>query len=189
MSPQSRQRLLEIARRSVEAAVRGQPAPPLRADEPELQSHCGAFVTLKNRGRLRGCIGRFTANQPLWAVVAEMARASATEDFRFYADPVTANELPDLRIEISVLSPMTKIANPLDIELGVHGIYVIGKGGRAGTYLPQVATEFNMSKEEFLSSCCEHKAGLPPDAWRTGKAEVLTYTAEVFGEDDEAHTD
>jgi len=84
---------------------------------------------------------------------------------------------------------MRKMENPLDIELGVHGIYIIGKGGRAGTYLPQVATEFNMTKEEFLSSCCEHKAGLPPDAWRTGKAEVLIYTAEVFGEEEDASTD
>ena len=78
---------------------------------------------------------------------------------------------------------MEKIAEPLDIELGVHGIYIRGPAGRAGTYLPQVATEHHMSKEEFLSSCCAHKAGLSPDAWRTGLAEVLVYTAEVFGED------
>ena len=91
--------------------------------------------------------------------------------------------MPDLRIEISVLSPMAPIGDPLDIELGVHGIYVRGPGGRGGTYLPQVATEHHMTKEQFLSSCCAHKAGLPPDAWRTGEAEVLVYTAEVFGED------
>ena len=184
LSEPARQRLLEIARQSAEAAVRRKPSPTLRVDDPELQAHQGAFVTITSRGRLRGCIGRFTADEPLWAVVAKMARSSATEDFRFFADPIVPAELPDLRFEISVLSPMTKIDNPLDIELGVHGIYVVGKGGRAGTYLPQVATEHHMTKEEFLSSCCSHKAGLSPDAWRTGEADVLVYTAEVFGEKD-----
>jgi AmmeMemoRadiSam system protein A len=142
------------------------------------------FVTLKNGDRLRGCLGQFTANAPLWQTVAHMAGAAATEDYRFLGDPITADEVPQLSIDISVLSPMEEIANPLDIELGVHGIYVIGPGGRAGTYLPQVATEFAMSKEEFLSSCCAHKAGLPADAWRTGLATVYTYTAEVFGEEE-----
>ncbi|MBM4040671.1 MAG: AmmeMemoRadiSam system protein A [Planctomycetes bacterium] len=181
LSPQARQRLLEIARASVEAAVRRKPAPPAHSDDPELQAQRGCFVTLTTRGRLRGCLGCFTTTRPLWKAVAEMARASATEDMRFFGNQLAPRDLPDLRIEISVLSPMTKIANPLDIELGVHGIYVVGRDG-AGTYLPQVATEHHMSKEEFLSSCCAHKAGLPADAWRTGEAEVLTYTAEVFGE-------
>ncbi len=189
LSPQARQRLLQIARASVEAAVRGKPAPPVQAAEPELQVHSGCFVTLTTRGRLRGCLGCFTANRPLWKTVAEMAHASATEDVRFFGDQITPDELPALAIEISVLSPMVKIANPLDIELGVHGIYVIGRGNRAGTYLPQVATEHHMTTEEFLSSCCAHKAGLPADAWRTGQAEVFTYTAEVFGEDDRPSTD
>ena len=184
LSDAARQLLLQIARQSAEAAVRGQPSPALRVGHPEVQLYQGAFVTLMNAGRLRGCIGRFTATDPLWKVVAEMARSSATEDFRFFGEPVTPAELPQLRIEISVLSPMTRIANPLDIELGVHGIYVVGRGGRAGTYLPQVATEHGMGKEEFLSSCCAHKAGLRPDAWRTGEADVFVYTAEVFGEEE-----
>ena len=184
LSDAARQRLLDVAHQSAEAAVRQQPMPAFSVDDAELQAPQGAFVTLKNRGRLRGCIGRFTSDEPLWRLVADMARASATEDFRFSADPITAAELPQLSIEISVLSPMTKIDNPLDVELGVHGIYVVGKHGRAGTYLPQVATEHHMSKEEFLSSCCAHKAGLPADAWRTGEADVFVYSAEVFGEED-----
>ena len=184
LSPQARRRLLQIARQAMEAAVRRQPPPPIQATEPELQVKRGAFVTLKNRGRLRGCIGRFTSDQPLWKVVADMARAAAVEDFRFIANPITPAELPQITVEVSVLSPMEKIENPLDIQLGVHGIYVRGPGGRAGTYLPQVATEHNMTKEEFLSSCCAHKAGLSPDAWRTGEAEVFVYTAEVFSEED-----
>lgn len=182
LSAQARQRLLQIARASVEAAVRGTPPPSLQADEPELQAQRGCFVTLKTHGRLRGCLGCFTSNKPLWKAVAEMARASATEDPRFFGEQLAPAELPELDIEISVLSPMAKIANPLDIELGTHGIYVVGRGGQAGTYLPQVATEHHMTKEEFLSSCCAHKAGLPSDAWRTGEAEVFTYTAEVFGQ-------
>jgi len=180
----SRRTLLGIARRSVEAAVAREPRPDFEAAEPELQAHRGAFVTLKNQGRLRGCIGQFTAAEPLWQVVAAMAESAATRDYRFFGDPVTAAEVPGLRIEISVLSPMTPIDDPLDIELGVHGIYVRGPGGRGGTYLPQVATEHHMTKEQFLSSCCSRKAGLAPDAWRTGEAEVLVYTAEVFGEEE-----
>jgi len=183
LSDGARRRLLEIARASVEAAVRRQPAPRIEAVEPELEQHSGAFVTLTSGHRLRGCIGRFEAREPLWRVVAAMARAASTEDYRFSGDPITPAEVPELSIEISVLSPMQQIANPLDIVLGVHGIYVVGKGGLgAGTYLPQVATEFHMTKEEFLSSCCAHKAGLRPDAWRTGEADVFVYTAEVFGE-------
>ena len=183
LSPQARKRLLQIARASVEAAVRRTPSPPAHSDDPELQAQRGCFVTLTARGHLRGCLGCFTTTRPLWKAVAEMARSSATEDMRFFGAQLTPRELPDLRIEISVLSPMTKIENPLDIELGVHGIYVVGKSG-AGTFLPQVATEHHMTKEEFLSSCCAHKAGLPADAWRTGEAEVLVYTANVFGEEE-----
>jgi AmmeMemoRadiSam system protein A len=183
LSEPARERLLEIARRSVEAAVRREPPPRFDVAEPELAAHCGAFVTLKSRGRLRGCIGQFSAREPLWRVVAAMARSAATEDFRFLDQPITPAEVPALAIEISVLSAMEKIDNPLDIELGVHGIYIVGPGHRAGTYLPQVATEHGMTKEQFLSSCCAQKAGLPADAWRTGEADVLVYTAEVFGED------
>ncbi|MFP4057738.1 MAG: AmmeMemoRadiSam system protein A [Candidatus Brocadiia bacterium] len=183
LSEHARQRLLEIARRSAEAAVRRQPPPAFQVEEPELQAQRGAFVTLKNQGRLRGCIGQFTAKEPLWKVVAAMARSAATEDFRFFAQPVTEDELPQLSIEISVLSPMEKLENPLDLQLGTHGIYIVGPGGRGGTFLPQVATEHGMSKEQFLSTCCAHKAGLGPDAWRTGEAEVYVYTAEVFGEE------
>lgn len=183
ISAEGRRTLLAIARQSVEAAVSRKPRPQFDAAEPEFQPHRGAFVTLKSAGRLRGCIGQFTAQRPLWQVVADMAVSASTQDFRFFANPITPDEVPELTVEISVLSPMEPIENPLDIELGVHGIYVRGPGGRSGTYLPQVATEHGMSKEEFLSSCCAHKAGLSPDAWRTGEAEVLVYTAEVFGEE------
>jgi AmmeMemoRadiSam system protein A len=179
----SRKRLLQIARQSVAAAVQGQSLPKLVEADPELQGKQGCFVTLKNGENLRGCLGHFTSTKPLWKLVNETARASATEDPRFWSSPITPDELDRLTIEISVLSPLQRIANPLSIELGVDGIY-IRRGAAAGCFLPQIATETGWSKEEFLSHCCSHKAGLSADAWRHPGTEVLTFRAEVFGEDE-----
>ena len=115
-------------------------------------------------------------------MVSETAVASATDDPRFVHQQITPDELAEVEIEISVLSPMRRIDDPLSIELGTHGIY-IKKGWRSGTFLPQVATEHNMTKEEFLSSCCSHKAGMAPDAWKDKDTEVYVYTAQVFHEE------
>ena len=181
MSPEAARILLATARAAAEAAVRGQPPPSVPVDHSELQGRQGAFVTLKNHGRLRGCLGNFTSSTPLWQLVREMAASSATQDMRFTADPITSAELPDIEIEISVLSPLEPIHDPLDIELGKHGIY-IRRGAISGCFLPQVATETGWSKEEFLSNCCSHKAGLDPEAWRDKKTEVLIFTAEIISE-------
>jgi AmmeMemoRadiSam system protein A len=181
MTPENRQRLLRIARRSVEAAVRGELLPRVQEGDPELNARCGAFVTIKHHGRLRGCLGHFTSSRPLCALVNELARSSATEDPRFYDDRITPAELPEIDIEISVLSPLERIKDPLKIELGRHGIY-IRRGGAAGCFLPQVATEQRWTKEQFLSYCCSHKAGLEADAWKGPDTEVLVFTTEVFGE-------
>jgi len=181
MTPGNRRRLLEIARRSVEAVVTGRPMPAVSETDPELTARCGAFVTIKNQGRLRGCLGHFTSRAPLCELVNDLARSSATEDPRFAGDRVTPEELAEIDIEISVLSPLERIANPLDIELGKHGIY-IRRGGRQGCFLPQVAPEQGWSKEEFLSYCCSHKAGLSPDAWQDPDTETLVFTAEVVSE-------
>ncbi len=176
-------RLLEIARAVVEAAAQGQAGPDQGADEdPQLQQHLGAFVTLHKQGQLRGCIGRFLPDEPVWQVVEQMARSAATEDPRF--QPVSESELADIDIEISVLSPLVKTGDPLSLELGVHGIY-IKSGFQSGTFLPQVATECNMTKEEFLSTCCAQKAGLAPDAWKEPETEVYLYTAQIFREKQE----
>jgi AmmeMemoRadiSam system protein A len=137
-------------------------------------------VTLKNKGRLRGCIGQFTAQKPLIELVVEMAKASATSDPRFFANPITPREIDELDIEISVLSPLQPTDDPLSLRLGVDGIY-IRKGRASGCFLPQVATETGWSKEEFLSYCCAHKAGLAADAWRQPETEAYLFTAEVFG--------
>jgi AmmeMemoRadiSam system protein A len=111
-----------------------------------------------------------------------MAIASATGDPRFFADPITPRELKHLDVEISVLSPLQRTKDPLSLQLGVHGIY-IKSGVSSGCFLPQVATETGWDKEEFLSYCCSHKAGLAPDAWKDPDTEVYLFTAEVFGAD------
>jgi AmmeMemoRadiSam system protein A len=182
MDDTQRKTLLKVARDTVEAVVSGKPVPTPESNDPELNAPCGCFVTLKNRGRLRGCIGHFTSDNPLIELVAQMAEASATGDPRFFDDPVTPRELKSLDIEISVLSPLQRTNNPLGFELGVHGIY-IRRGCVSGCFLPQVATETGWSKEEFLSYCCSHKAGLLPDAWKDPRTEVYLFTAEVFGAD------
>ena len=140
-----------------------------------LKQKCGAFVSLHKHGRLRGCIGHFGEDVPLYEIVAEMARAAAFQDPRF--SPVTRDELNDLDIEISVLTPMRRIQSLDEFELHRHGIY-IRKGYRSGTYLPQVADEVNWTKEEFVSHCSQDKAGLGWDGWRD--AELYVYEAIVF---------
>ena len=187
LNAENREKLLAIARRSLEAAVRGDPLPKVSEDEPELQRHCGAFVTLKHHGRLRGCLGHFTSDRPVCPLVNQLARSSATEDPRFAMDRIRPEDLPEIDIEISVLSPLRRIEDPLDIELGVHGIYV-RRGTASGCFLPQVATEQGWDKEQFLSYCCAHKAGLPADAWRDPDTRVEVFTAEVFGEEGSSRT-
>ncbi len=182
MNDVQKQILLKVARDTVEAVISGEPTETPQSDDPELNAPCGCFVTLKNQGRLRGCIGNFTSEGPLIELVAEMAKASATGDPRFFADPITAGELDRLDVEISVLSPLEKTDEPLSLRLGVDGIY-IKKGHASGCFLPQVATETGWSKEEFLSYCCAHKTGLAADAWREPETEVYLFTADVFGAD------
>ncbi len=142
-----------------------------------LVTPAGAFVTLKENGELRGCIGNFSADNPLYKTVQEMAVAAATQDPRFV--PVVWAEVQKLEIEISVLTPMKKINSINEIELGKHGIY-IKKGSRGGTFLPQVASETGWSKEEFLGHCARDKAGIGWEGWK--EAEIYTYEALVFSE-------
>lgn len=182
MNEAQKQILLAVARATIEAVITGEQIPEPKADDPGLNAHCGCFVTLKNKGRLRGCIGQFTSESPLIELVCEMAKASATGDPRFFANPITAGELEELDIEISVLSPLQRTDDPLSLRLGVDGIY-IKKGCTSGCFLPQVATETGWSKEQFLSYCCAHKAGLAADAWKEPQTEVYLFTAEVFGAD------
>ena len=182
MNEQQKKTLLKVAKDSVEAAITGKPLKKTTSDDPALNARCGCFVTLKNHDKLRGCIGQFTSTEPLIELVADMAKSSSTGDPRFMHDRIKSAELKEIDIEISVLSPLKLTDDPLSLRLGVDGIYI--KRGRAGgCFLPQVATEMDWNKEEFLSYCCSHKAGLPANAWQDPDTEVYLFSAEAFGAD------
>ena len=180
MNDEQRKTLLAVARDTVEAVINRRKTEKPASDDPDLNAPCGCFVTLKNHGNLRGCIGQFVSSEPLIELIAEMAKASSTGDPRFMANPITPAELDSLDVEISVLSPLEPTDDPLGLQLGAHGIY-IKKGRASGCFLPQVATETGWTKEEFLSYCCSHKAGLPADAWKDPDTEVYLFSADVFG--------
>lgn len=171
--------LLTLARKTIESYVTKQiiPVPDISDYSEQLKTPCGAFVTLHKKKQLRGCIGRFGESEPLYQVVQQMAISAATQDYRF--EPVSPDELKQIEIEISVLSPLKKIESIDEIELGRHGIW-IKKGYRSGTFLPQVATETGWSKEEFLGYCSRDKAGIGWDGWKS--ADLYTYEANVFSE-------
>jgi len=172
-------RLLEIARKTIEAYVRDKKELDFAEEDPVLNKDLGAFVTIHKKGDLRGCIGNMIGQGPLHLTIRNMAISAATEDPRF--DPVTVSELDDIDIEVSVLSPLKKIDNPEKIVMGEHGV-IVKSGFRSGVYLPQVATETGWSREEFMNSLCMHKAGLPADSWKKGTCDIHIFTAEVFGE-------
>lgn len=171
--------LLKIARETISAYLINKGLPEISEEKltANLLVPTGAFVTLKENGQLRGCIGSFNAQQSLYKVVQSMAIASATEDYRF--SKVSSNEVPKLEIEISVLTPLKKVNSINEIVLGKHGIY-IKKSGRSGTFLPQVATGTGWSLEEFLGHCAQDKAFIGWNGWKD--AEIFTYEAIVFEE-------
>ena len=175
-SDEERRWLLRLAHASIRAAVRGNPLATPETPNQHLRQPRGAFVTLHEHGELRGCIGMMVAAKPLDETVREMARAAALEDPRF--DPVRVDELDQLQIEISVLSPMFAIA-PDDVVVGRHGL-MVSYEGRRGILLPQVAPEWGWDRETFLAQTCR-KAALPMDQWRRS-AKLEAFTAEVFGE-------
>ncbi|NOZ46333.1 MAG: AmmeMemoRadiSam system protein B [Chlorobi bacterium] len=142
-----------------------------------LKMHVGAFVTLREEGNLRGCIGRFNPDIELYKVVQNMAIAAATQDYRF--SPVEPKELSKIEIEISALSPLKKINSIDEIVLGKHGIYIV-KNGKSGTFLPGVATSTGWTLEEFLGHCARDKAGLGWNGWKD--ADIYIYEATVFEE-------
>ncbi len=159
LTKDEKKQLLNIARETVSRYISSHTVPEIDSKKltPGLLRPCGAFVTLKEKGELRGCIGNFSAEKPLYQTVQDMAVAASTNDYRF--NPVTKDEVDKLEIEISVLTPMKKIKSIDEIVLGKHGIY-IKKGLSGGTFLPQVANETNWTKEEFLGHCSQDKAGL-----------------------------
>jgi len=179
LDEKDKQELLKIARSTIEEYLLHQRAPEFNTGDysTNLLSPAGAFVTLQKNDALRGCIGQFKPDQPLYKVVRNMSISSSTRDYRF--PPVTPDELPDIHIEISVLSPMKKIESIDEIVLGKHGIYVV-QGSRSGTFLPQVATQTGWDLESFLGHCAKDKAGIGWDGWKD--ADIYVYEAFVFGE-------
>ncbi len=181
LSQAQRQRLIKIARDSIRVYLETGKKLAVSETDPLLQKEMGAFVTLNEHGQLRGCIGNLIGTQPLYLTIRDMAVEAAVKDPRF--EPVGQNELKNIEIEISVLSPMEKIDSADKIQLGKHGV-LVKKGFRSGVFLPQVATETGWPKEEFLSNLCAHKAGLAADAWKDKSTEIYIFTAEVFSEKD-----
>lgn len=180
LSSADRKLLLAHARETIRRRLAGETvllSPPCG---PGLKVKRGAFVTLKEDGDLRGCIGHLAEDTPLIEVVGQMALQAAFQDPRF--PPLRREELPRCALEISVLTPMQPVPGPSAIVVGRDGV-VLRKQGRSAVFLPQVATEQGWDREQLLTQLAR-KAGLPPDAWRGG-AEFLTFQAEVFGEADD----
>ena len=175
--------LLKMARDSVETFVKNDKILNFDSDGTGhplfLRQKSGVFVTLRNSGNLRGCIGLIESDLPLYKTVPQMAVAAAVDDPRF--NPVTKEDLPNLKYEVSVLSPMKKINEVSEIELGKHGVK-IQNNGKSGVFLPQVAEETGWSKEEFLDHLCWDKAGLSAGCWKDPATEIYTFTAQVFSE-------
>jgi AmmeMemoRadiSam system protein A len=178
LSPADKQLLLQVARDSIAAQLKGKATTPVKASSPVLEELRGAFVSLHRRGQLRGCIGYIEAVKPLLETVREMASAAAFHDPRF--GPLQAGELADLEIEISVLTPLRLIKSPDEIEVGRHGLYMV-RGLNRGLLLPQVATQYHWDRQTFLEQTC-NKAGLPPDAWKDPKTQIFIFKAEIFAD-------
>ncbi len=177
LSNEEKKRLLSIAREAIGSYVIKRKKPEMHETNPELIKKRGVFVTLTQNGQLRGCIGYIQAVKPLCEAVTDMAIEAAVNDPRF--SPLQKEELSKIKIEISVLSPLKRIKDTQEIKIGRDGIF-IRKGFDSGLLLPQVATENNWNKDEFLKQGC-YKAGLPADAWKKG-AEIYTFSAEIFDE-------
>lgn len=169
--------LLKIARQSIDAHLSGKPLPRFEVSDT-LKSNGGAFVTLTKSGQLRGCIGYTEAFKPLWQCVSECAISAAVNDPRF--PPVQLTELAGLHVEISVLTPLQRIKSFDEIKIGRDGL-MISLGGRRGLLLPQVATDYGWTRDEFLQHTCQ-KAGLPFDAYKSPDAVIQKFQAVVFGE-------
>lgn len=171
-------KLLRIARRTLTAQLSGKKLPQFNLSSGPLTEDRGVFVTLTENEQLRGCIGYNQPVKPLYQAVQELVVAAALHDARF--EPVTKDELQAVKIEISVLSRLSKVKDVNEIEIGRDGLYII-KGDNSGLLLPQVVAEWGWDREEFLKQVCI-KAGLLEDAWKSKDASLYRFTAEIFHE-------
>jgi len=172
--------LLDIVKKTIVARVNNKEIPKFKVDSATLKEERGAFVTLKKRGNLRGCIGYIKAVQPLWETVQEMVQAAAFHDPRFPA--LKPDELKELTFEISVLSPLQRVKDISEITVGMHGLYIVC-GSNSGLLLPQVASEYGWDRETFLKETCG-KASLHSQAWRDKETEIYIFSADYFGDAD-----
>ena len=176
-----RRMLLKIARQAVDTELSGLPFSLPRVTNTNLLKHRGAFVTIHKHGQLRGCIGTFSADRPLYEVVGDMAISAAFQDMRFH--PLRFSEFEEIDLEISALTPLMPITDINEIKIGTHGIYIIQEPFN-GVLLPQVATKNGWDRLTFLNQTCM-KAGLPPGCWKDPKTQVTIFSAEIFGEKSE----
>ena len=176
LSTEDKALLHRIAKESIEAHCAGKEPPTFEVSSARLKESRGAFVTLHKNGELRGCIGHIIGDRSLAETVAEMAVAAAFQDPRF--PPVTADELPDLDIEISAMTPLRRITDVEEIQVGRDGI-IVQQDGHSGLLLPQVATQYGWDRETFLDYTCR-KANLPPDAWKDKNTTIYIFSADVF---------
>jgi len=179
LSQKQQKKLLEIARTTLECYLKNRFIPEIKIKDENFNQKCGVFVTIKKNGQLRGCIGEFESDLPLYKLVQKKVIDSALHDPRFPS--MDLDELKSSKIAISILSPFQKINNWQDIKLGKHGVF-IKRGDQCGTFLPQVAQETNWGLEEFLSNLCSIKAGLPPDSFKDPRTEIFVYTTQAFTE-------
>jgi AmmeMemoRadiSam system protein A len=181
LTSEEQKQALALARRTLEQFVRTGRRPALSdldlALAPVFEREYGVFVTLHRQGQLRGCIGNIWPVLPLGEAIVERAADAASNDYRFA--PVAAEELPEIDLEISVLTVPEEVSGPDDIEVGRHGV-VLEKDNRRALFLPQVAPEHGWSLEQMLMRLAI-KAGLPAEAWRKG-ARFEVFEAQVFGE-------
>lgn len=173
-----RQTLINLARNAIGEKLGRKPAPVDVHQTPNMEQKLGAFVTLHKKGSLRGCIGRFTSDVSLSSTIEEMAQAAAFEDPRFPS--LSPKEFEEIDLEISVLSPMTRVKKVDEIQVGRHGIFM-QKGYKRGVLLPQVATENGWDRQTFLEHTC-HKAGMEPNCWKDPETEIHIFSAEIFSE-------
>jgi len=182
LNEEQKKMVLSVARESVEKAAHGVSYTPAEVDDEILKQKTGAFVTLyKANGDLRGCIGYITPEYPMLSAVAQVARAAALNDPRF--KPLREEELEGLKIDISLLAEPVVVNDINEIEIGRDGL-IISKGSRRGLLLPQVATKYGWSREEFLAQTCR-KAHLPSNEWKKEGTLIEMFSAEVFGETEE----
>jgi AmmeMemoRadiSam system protein A len=175
LSLHEKKQLKQLAQQTIEGVLFGQDKNEFEPTEA-LKEKRGAFVTIKHKEQLRGCIGYIKGVLPLYETIREMAIQAAFRDPRF--SPLQKNEWEDIDIEISVLTPMKKINDISEIVVGIHGLY-IEKGPYSGLLLPQVATEHQWDSLTFLENTC-YKAGLPTDAWKSKDAIIYVFSADVF---------